>query len=777
MSDYTLTPNYSLYKPTVNADGDQWGNHWNINADTLDATLKQHGDGLSGGPFLPLATGGTVAGPVTAPLSTSTAIATGSMASRTIANRFADVVNVRDFGAVFDGNSHPLSAYYPTLAAAQAVYPHAVALTDEIDGVAVQAAINLCQSRVTNYSYGGTVMLPNGNGRINQPLSISKQNVSLESAGAEFLVNSNVARSTPSAPTRLTWTGAARTAGQFQVNMLTVAPIDGLRLLSGTNVRGILFYCGGIAGAAGPLIASTRRARIECSTYEPAGIPYTGATLTAGSTTVTVSSTAGLRLGESVVSTNLPGGAYVASITDATHFNASMQAIASATETVTIGGEGIRFDVVDSLQDSNDTQFLRVRFAGVALLGAAFATAPLVFIGGSGVVGGSGGTHFGNTSLNWFDDIDLLYNNGHGVVCNNSDHNFHDSLIGQKIGAGAGRLLICNGTLDANNGGARWHIFNHTGDAGLYAGTNTGGFTSAAIGCRVLFLDRQNAGVLPTLGVGATAFVQADNQSVLTWTGGVQPLVAQYPDATIAGGNSRGNLSVDLQLLRTAATQVAAGQQSTISGGENNTITSVAQDATIIGGSGNSASGIGSTVLGGAGNSASQYCSVAMGTNAVADLYGLVAHSAGTISSGRRGQNNKQILKGVSAANTTPVRLTADGLAASAINVVNMPSTSQHQCSALTVLLSATDSTNSANSYSWCQTLGLLKRSGAASTTTYTPLGTPVSGGVGTIAGIAVTEAADTTNGGYSLTFTPPTGNAVIWRVVATVEWTRVDGA
>ena len=65
-------------------------------------------------------------------------------------DRFAHVVNVKDFGAVFDGNSHPLSSYYPTLASAQAVYPHAVALTDEIDGVAMQAAINLCQSRVTN---------------------------------------------------------------------------------------------------------------------------------------------------------------------------------------------------------------------------------------------------------------------------------------------------------------------------------------------------------------------------------------------------------------------------------------------------------------------------------------------------------------------------------------------------------------------------------------------------------------------------------------------------
>ena len=40
MSGYTTTPNYGLFKPTINADNDQWGNHLNANADTLDTTLK-----------------------------------------------------------------------------------------------------------------------------------------------------------------------------------------------------------------------------------------------------------------------------------------------------------------------------------------------------------------------------------------------------------------------------------------------------------------------------------------------------------------------------------------------------------------------------------------------------------------------------------------------------------------------------------------------------------------------------------------------------------------
>lgn len=48
--------------------------------------------------------------------------------------------NVKDYGAIGDGASHPLSAFYGSLAAAQAVYPHAASLTDEIDWAAWAAA-------------------------------------------------------------------------------------------------------------------------------------------------------------------------------------------------------------------------------------------------------------------------------------------------------------------------------------------------------------------------------------------------------------------------------------------------------------------------------------------------------------------------------------------------------------------------------------------------------------------------------------------------------------
>ena len=129
-SDYTRTPSLGLYKPIANMAVGLWGDLWNANADAIDSAIHF---ASGGGPFLPLAGNATIVGPFD-----GSVIATGGMPARMLSNRFADVVNVKDFGAVFDGNSHPLSATFTTLAAAQEVYPHAVALTDEIDGVAIR---------------------------------------------------------------------------------------------------------------------------------------------------------------------------------------------------------------------------------------------------------------------------------------------------------------------------------------------------------------------------------------------------------------------------------------------------------------------------------------------------------------------------------------------------------------------------------------------------------------------------------------------------------------
>ena len=74
--------------------------------------------------------------------SSATALAIGSSTARSLANRFADIVNPIDFGAIGDGVSRPLSTIYATLAAAQSVYPFVTSLSQELDWAAIQAAVN-----------------------------------------------------------------------------------------------------------------------------------------------------------------------------------------------------------------------------------------------------------------------------------------------------------------------------------------------------------------------------------------------------------------------------------------------------------------------------------------------------------------------------------------------------------------------------------------------------------------------------------------------------------
>ena len=74
------------------------------------------------------------------------------------------------FGGIWDGGSHPLSERYGPLAAAPAVYPHDLALTDEIDWSATQQAINqvILDWDAHGARYGATIYLPSGAGRFNR---------------------------------------------------------------------------------------------------------------------------------------------------------------------------------------------------------------------------------------------------------------------------------------------------------------------------------------------------------------------------------------------------------------------------------------------------------------------------------------------------------------------------------------------------------------------------------------------------------------------------------
>lgn len=63
--------------------------------------------------------------------------------SRTVQAKLRELgKSPEDFGAIGDGTTHALSTVYATLAAAQIVYPHATALTQQIDWAACQAWVN-----------------------------------------------------------------------------------------------------------------------------------------------------------------------------------------------------------------------------------------------------------------------------------------------------------------------------------------------------------------------------------------------------------------------------------------------------------------------------------------------------------------------------------------------------------------------------------------------------------------------------------------------------------
>lgn len=74
---------------------------------------------------------------------------------RTQASKNAENITIADFGAT--NSAAPLSDRFATLAEAQAVYPHAIALTDTIDWCAVQAFFDYCKANaVANAIITGT---------------------------------------------------------------------------------------------------------------------------------------------------------------------------------------------------------------------------------------------------------------------------------------------------------------------------------------------------------------------------------------------------------------------------------------------------------------------------------------------------------------------------------------------------------------------------------------------------------------------------------------------
>jgi len=86
----------------------------------------------------------------------------------TFYSRLAESVSAGDFGAVGDGNSHPAHTRFKTIEACRLVYPHAVSLTDEIDWLAIQGAID----QAIYFLKIPQVRIPAGIYRLSAPLQL-----------------------------------------------------------------------------------------------------------------------------------------------------------------------------------------------------------------------------------------------------------------------------------------------------------------------------------------------------------------------------------------------------------------------------------------------------------------------------------------------------------------------------------------------------------------------------------------------------------------------------
>lgn len=104
---------------------------------------------------------------------------------------------------------------------------------------------------------------------------------------------------------------------------------------------------------------------------------------------------------------------------------------------------------------------------------------------------------------------------------------------------------------------------------------------------------------------------QTNSSLVLSPKGTGAFIVGPKPNGASSGGNSRGTSSIDLQVTRTAATQVASGNYSVIVGGENNTASAL---HSVVGGQNNTVSAQKSAAFG-ASNLVSKRGSFSAGEN------------------------------------------------------------------------------------------------------------------------------------------------------------------
>ena len=156
-------------------------------------------------------------------------------------------VSANRFGAANAGVSAPLSGVYRTLAEAQAVYPHATSLDDELDWCAIQAAVNYLDTQS-----GGVVELSADHYIVNKPITIENSvRVILRGAGARTQIST--------LSTGLEAIVIFRNASQGGMQDITVkinggaSATYGVLVTASTSTQGVSLYNCTVDGGSGTL--------------------------------------------------------------------------------------------------------------------------------------------------------------------------------------------------------------------------------------------------------------------------------------------------------------------------------------------------------------------------------------------------------------------------------------------------------------------------------------------------------------------------------------------
>lgn len=153
----------------------------------------------------------------------------------------------------------------------------------------------------------------------------------------------------------------------------------------------------------------------------------------------------------------------------------------------------------------------------------------------------------------------------------------------------------------------------------------------------VLFLNSRRIGIGKDTSVTtqsvAVVEVQDANTSIVLKPNGTGAILGNISDGLVAGGNARGTYSVDLQLNRNAATQVASGGWATIIGGFGNTASA---NASIAGGDACTSSGLRAISFGQSNTASSNYSAALSGQSNTASTgsHATVVGGQGNTSSG-----------------------------------------------------------------------------------------------------------------------------------------------